>query len=101
MQRIIILPQSMLNRIQWGGWYFYKGFLNFALYFIILRWGKNMFIVMGQLDHSSYPKAPIWSAPCRIDQLLKVKRSCFTVCLLVCLFIYLFILYPSMHGSCA
>lgn len=37
---------------------FYKGFLNFALYFIILYWRKNMFIVMDQLDHSSYPKAP-------------------------------------------
>lgn len=79
---------SMLNRIQWGGWYFYRRFLNFALCFIILHWGENMVIVMGQLDHSSFPKALILSAPCRTNQLLKVKLWCFTVCLFIHLFIY-------------
>lgn len=80
---------SMLNRIQWGVWYFYRGFLNFALCFIILHWGENMVIVMGQLDHSSFPKALIWSAPCRTNQLLK-SETLMLYCLLVYSFIYLF-----------
>lgn len=79
---------SMLNRIQWGGWYFYKKFLNFALCFVILHWGKNMVIVMGQLDHSSFPKALILSAPYRTNQLL--KKWNFDALLFARLFIYLF-----------
>lgn len=85
---------SMLNRIQWGGWYFYKKFLNFALCFIILHWGKNMVIVMGQLDHSSFPKALILSAPYRTNQLLKSETL-----MLYCLPVYLFIYFGSTNAQ--
>lgn len=101
LQRIIIQPKSMLNRIQWGDWCFYEGLLNFARYFIILHWEKNMFTVMDQLDHSGYPKAPNIVCPRKINQSLDVRFSCITVCLIICLFIYLFILDQPMHRNFA
>lgn len=69
---------------------FYKGFLNFALYFIILYWRKNMFIVMDQLDHSSYPKTPniVWP---KQHQSIRKSKSFMHHCLFACLFIHLLI----------
>lgn len=68
---------------------FYKGFLNFALYFIILNWGKNMFIVMDHLDLSNYPKAPNIVCPMQNQSIIKSKAFIHH-CLFACLFIYLF-----------
>ena len=59
-----------------------------------------MVIVMGQLDHSSFPKALISSAPCRTNQLLK-SETLMLYCLPVYSFIYLFSLDPPMHRSFA
>ena len=60
-----------------------------------------MVIVVGQLDHSSFPKALILSAPCRTNQLLK-SETLMLYCLLVYSFIYLFWIHQctkALHGA--
>lgn len=81
--------------VEWnpvGRLVFYKGLLNFALYFAIPLWGKSMFIVIGELDHSIYPQGP--HIVCSMqNQSMIVKwnlHAVLLICLFVCSFIYLF-----------
>lgn len=75
---------------------FYK-FLNFALYFIVLHWGKTCLQSWTNWILPVTPPRPkILSAPHRINQLLKVKLSCITV-LFACLLIHLFIYFGSTN----